>query len=102
MAEDQSLPSMFTGFSLSQSTGGTIVQEQHEYLRKLEELPLDASFSHFKSMRMKLAWLSNSRPDCLFEISQLAQVTDEIYAAKKKELIRRINKAVRYAMQNKI
>ena len=37
MAEDQSLQCIFTGFSLSQSTAGTFVQEQHEYLRKLEE-----------------------------------------------------------------
>ena len=102
MAEDQSLPCMLTAFSLSRSTEGTTVQGQHEYLRKLEELPLEASFSHFRSMQMKLAWLSNTRPDCLFEISHLAQVTEEIYAAKKKELIRRINKAVRYAMRNRI
>lgn len=78
------------------------MKEQHEYLRKLEEFPLDASFSRFRSMWMKLAWLSNMRPDCLFEISPPAQVTGEIYEAKRRELIRRINKAVRYAMQSRI
>ena len=102
MAENQPLPCIFTGFSLSQATPGTIVQDQHEYLRKLKELPLDASFSHFTSMRMKLARLSNTRPDCLFEISQLAQVTEEIYEAKKRGVLRRINRAVRHAMQNRI
>ena len=51
----QALPCMFTRFSLSHWSKGTIVQKQHEYLRKLEELPLDASFSHFRSMCMKLA-----------------------------------------------
>ena len=87
MAEDQSLPCMLTGFSLSQSTQGTIVQEQHEYLRKLEELPLDASSSHLRSMQMKLAWLSNTKPDCLFDIFQLSQGKEEVYEAKKRELI---------------
>ena len=72
------------------------------YLHKLEEMPLDASFSHFRSMRMNLAWLSNTRPDALVEISQQAQVTEEICQAKKREPIRRINKAVRYAMQNRM
>ena len=102
MAEDQGLPCTFTGFSISRTVDNTIVQQQHEYLRRLEELPPDASFPHFRSMRMKLAWLSNTRPDCLFEISQLAQVTEEKYSTERSVVIRRINRATRYAVQNRI
>ena len=29
--------------------------------------------TQFRSMRMKLAWMANSRPDALFNISQIAQ-----------------------------
>ncbi len=56
---------------------GRLEQNQHFYLEKLEKLPLDASFTDFRSMRMRLAWLANTRPDCVYEISQLAQVTEE-------------------------
>lgn len=82
MAEDQSLPCVFTGFSLKRQTDGTIAQDQHDYLRRLEEIPSDCSFGMFRSMRMKLAWLANTRPDCLFEISQLAQVTEDMLTAR--------------------
>ena len=40
---------------------------------RLEELPAQCSFRAFRSMRMKSAWLADTRTDCLFEISQLAQ-----------------------------
>ena len=76
--------------------------DQNEYLRRLECLPLDASYSQFRSMRMRIAWLANSRPDCMVEISQLSHVTEEMFHAGKTELIRRLNKAVRYAVDNRI
>ena len=100
MAEDQGLPCTFTGFSISRTLNATMVQQQHEYIRRLEELPPDASFSHFRSMRMKLAWLSNTRPDCLLEISQLAQITEEKFRTNASVVIRRTNRAIRYAIQN--
>lgn len=51
---------------------------------------------------MRLAWLANSRPDCLFEISQLAQVTESMFAKDRSSIIRRLNKAVTYAVDNKL
>ena len=102
MAEDQKLPCSFTGFSLGFEKGRTIVQDQHEYLKKLEKLPLTASFSQFRSMRMKLAWLANTRPDCLFEISQLAQVTEDMFNQKPKQILQRLNKAVAFAVDNRV
>ena len=53
-------------------------------------------------MRTKLAWLSNTRPDCLSEISQLAQVTEEKYNTEGSVVIRRINRAIRYVVQNRM
>ncbi|CAN8072966.1 unnamed protein product [Agarophyton chilense] len=100
MGEEQSLPCSFTGFSLDRKPDTTIVQEQHSYLKKLEELPSDAKFSLFRSMRMKLAWLANTRPECLFQISQLAQVTETIFENDQKGVIRQLNRAVKYARQN--
>lgn len=51
-------------------------------------------------MRMRLAWLANTRPDCQFEISQLAQVTENRFEADRSSFIRRLNKATRYATEN--
>ena len=94
VAKDKGLPCTFTGFFLSKTRSGTFVLEQHQYLRKLEHLPLDATFSDFRSMRMRLAWLANTRPDCLLEISQLAQITKDVFEDSKREAIKRLNKAV--------
>ena len=53
-------------------------------------------------MRMRLAWLPNTRPDCQFEISQLAQVTENRYLAEQPTLVRRLNRATRYAVDNRV
>ena len=53
-------------------------------------------------MRMKLAWLANARPDCLFVISQLAQNTEEMFNADRRKIVRQLNRAVRYAIQNQV
>ena len=109
MAEDQKLPCSFTGFSLARNKDGDIIQDQHEYLKKFERLPLTASFPQFRSMRMqfrsmrmRLAWLANTRPDCLFEIAQLAQVTEEMFSQHPKQVLQRLNKAVAFAIDNRI
>lgn len=100
MAEDYSIPCNFTGFSLSRDEQGTLRQDQHSYLRKLETLSADASFTDFRSMRMRLAWLANTLPYCLFEISQLAQVTEERFTSEKTAVIKRLNRAVTFAIRN--
>lgn len=79
MAEDEPLPCNFTGFSLGRDKNGDVLIEQNIYLRKLEVLQTDATFKQFRSMRMTLASLSHTRPDRLFEISQLAQVTEAMF-----------------------
>lgn len=53
-------------------------------------------------MRMKLGWLANTRPDVLFEIVTLAQVTEEYFNNNKRECLRRLNGAIRYAIQQRI
>ena len=102
MAADQELPCIFTGFSLHRGVDNVILLEQHEYLRKLEHLDVSSDFSAFRSMRMRLAWLANSRPDCLFEISQLAQVTEDMYMSDRTRHVKNLNKAVNYAINNKV
>ena len=49
--------------------------DQKDCLKKLKPLPKDAKFNDFVFLRMKLAWLSSTREDLSFEVSQLSQVT---------------------------
>lgn len=79
MAEDQSIPCVFTGFSILQGSNGEVVQDQHGYLKKLEELLVYESYTTIRSMLIKLAWVAETRPDCIFKILQLAHVTEELF-----------------------
>jgi len=100
MGEEEPIPGPFTGFYLDKADDGSLLQHQRSYLKNLETLPIDADFAAFRSMRMKLAWLAHTRADCMFEISQLAQVTIERFEGERTASIRRLNKAIRYAVDN--
>ena len=102
MSEDDTIPCSFTGFALSRNDVGDILLDQHAYLGKLEELPLDSDFTAFRSMRMRLAWLQYTRPDCQLEIGQLAQVTEPLFTQNQTGLLARLNKAIRFAVTNRI
>ncbi len=100
--EEEELQCTSTGFELHRDGHGNIRQHQTPYLRQLECLSRDATLSEFRSMRMKLAWLSHTRADCLFEISQLAQITEKIFNNEKSGCIRRLNKAARFALKHSL
>lgn len=100
--ENARVPFEFTGFTVERLQDGKLAVSQNRYLRKLEELPEDADFSSFRSMRMKLAWLANSRPDILFDISTLAQVTKDVFTSHKRECLKHLNRSVRYAVSHRV
>ena len=100
--DNMKLPCTFSGFRIDRNEKGELIINQREYLRQLEELQSNATFSEFRSMRMKLAWLSHSRPDCLLEISHLAQVTDKQFSSSKVPVVRCLNKAVKFAKKHQL
>ena len=102
MDEDEVIPCTFSRFHLERDEHGCITQHQNFYMQKLEVLPLGSTFTDFRSMRMRLAWLANTRPDCLFEISQLAQVTEDRFTREGATVLRRLNKATKYATDNQV
>ena len=97
---DEIPPFTFAGFNISCSPDGFLSMDQLFYMKKLEEIDFSSSYSDFRSMRMKLAWLSNTRPDLQFEISQLAQVTSEQFETNAHAHLKRLNDAIRYAHVN--
>ncbi len=70
---DEFPPFTFAGFNITSNYEVPYTIDQTFYIRQLEELDLSASYPDFRSMRMRLAWLSNTRPELQFEISQLAR-----------------------------
>ena len=65
-------------------------------------MPEDGTYKDLASLRMQLAWLSHSRPDLLFQVSQLTQVIRELFEADRIQIIKQANKAVKAACENKI
>ena len=49
------------------------------YASKIEQILSDAEFRKLASVRTRLAWLPNTTPDIVFEISQIAQLTRAMY-----------------------
>ena len=53
-------------------------------------------------MRMRLAWLTNTRPDFQFEISKLAQVSHDRYLNKQPVIVRCLKKVTRYGTDHRV
>lgn len=51
---------------------------------------------------MKISWLTYTRPDCVLEISQMAQVTKDMFEKEKKTVMRRCNELVKHVHKNNI
>ena len=63
-------------------------------MRQTEQNLSGAAFSKFESMRMKLGWLLNTRPNIVLEMPQTAQISramhEKIYEQALKEFKERI------------
>ena len=97
---DERLPITFAGFRISADNHNLFTIDQYFYLPKLEQLDVSIGFPESRSMRMKIAWLANTRPDMQFEISQLAQITEERFYSNSSGFVKRMNQLVRYAHDN--
>ena len=73
----EDLPLTLTGFNIRPRPDDAFSIDQLFYHQKLETLEALPSWSSFRSMRTKLAWIAHSRPDLLVDISQLAQVAEQ-------------------------
>lgn len=102
MASDEAIPCTVTGFRVSYDSQYTVQLDQHRYIEKLRPLPEDGTYKDLASLRMQLAWLSHSRPDLFFEVSQLPHVIRALFEKDRVQIIRRANKAAKAAYKNKM
>ena len=63
--------------------------------KSLPTILLDSTYKSFCSARMKLVWLSHAHLDLLYEINQMAQITEQIITEEKAEVVRLYNNSVK-------
>ena len=100
MGPDSTPPCHFTGFLLDRDSDGSLRIDQSEYLARIPMLPTDGDYTAFSSIRMRLAWMGHSRPDCLYEISQFAQITRANFECQRASIVKRVNRLTEYARKN--
>lgn len=98
----ESTPPIFTVSTLTTQSDDLFIMNQTPYLKKLKNLETTCNFREFRPMRIKLAWLTNTRPDLQLEISQVAQVTVEIPTKDVATNVKRLNLAIRYTQNNAV
>ena len=83
----------FTGIQCSTSDSLLRTMTQRDYIGRLKLLTSDTNFATFRSMRHKLAWVTNTRPDIACAVSMLTQVTERNFG---QESIREANKIIKH------
>lgn len=74
-----------------QKQNSEIIAHQVKYIRKLNLLEYQSSYSDFCSQSAKLSWSPNSRPDICYSTAILSQVTEEMSSKDKETRIEKIN-----------
>ena len=85
----------FAGIEIETNENGFHIH-QKSYLSKLPILEKNSSFKHFRSLRAKLSWAVNSRPDIPCAVAQSTQVTEELFEKEQGKLIKSLNSIVRH------
>lgn len=85
-------PMTFTGLHISSSKSHYELS-QRNYVEKLGLLQNDTTFEMFCSMRTKLAWVVNSRPDIACAVSFASQITPSTFTS---ESFKSLNKIIKH------
>lgn len=81
----------FAGIEIKTLPDGFLLH-QRKQIDKITVLPLDATFSNFKFVRMSLAWITHTRPEICCAVAQCAQVTATLFDASH---IKQLNSTIR-------
>lgn len=86
---------LFAGSNID-SHGDKFYIHMKNYANKLNLLPRDASLTEFRSLRQKLMWLVNTRPDIACSVAKSTQVTNEKYVTNPSKYVKILNRTLRY------
>ena len=90
----------FMGMEFSQREGQGFNVHIGEYISELRPLPKPCSFEKFRSMRSKLLWTVNFRPDVACAIAKLSQITEKDF--DRDYDVKLTNKIVRHLQKHAI
>ena len=90
----------FAGVEVETKKNGFEVH-QKKYINKIRELDYKSTYEDFRSLRAKLAWTNNSRPDIACAVALLTQVTKEVLDTDK-NLLRKLTLLSRTFMSTPI
>ncbi len=89
----------FAGVEIETKESGFEVH-QKRYIQKITELSHDATYADFRSLRAKLAWTNNSRPDISCSVALLTQVTEDVFNTDRSTYVKKINAIVKHLKTN--
>lgn len=90
----------FTGLQIKQIDSIWAVH-QKRYIDRLQKLKPHCDFFAFRSLRVQLAWASNSRPDVCFAVALLAQITIDTFLLNPQKYIKENNGIITHLQKNK-
>jgi hypothetical protein len=85
----------FAGVNINKTSNGFKVR-QHDYIQKLQPLSAQSTFEDYRSLRARLMWLINTRPDISCATSMASRTTKDLFAIKPTEYIKELNRIVRH------
>jgi hypothetical protein len=85
----------FAGVNINKTSNGFEVH-QHDYIQKLQPLSAKATFQDYRSLRAKLIWLINTRPNISCATSMASRTTKDLFVIKPTEYIKELNRVVRH------
>jgi Reverse transcriptase (RNA-dependent DNA polymerase) len=85
----------FAGVNIEEGHNGFKIHQQ-EYTDKLQSLDSNADFDAYRSLRAKLMWLVNTRPDIACATSMASRITFDLYKLEPGKCIKELNKIVRH------
>ena len=68
------------------------------YIERLQQIPVNAAFERFRSVRASLSWLCHTRPDICCAVNRACQVVEKKFNKSK---IRAINKLIQRLKKSK-
>ena len=89
-------PLMFAGININEEGEGFFL-EQTQYAKDINQLPKTTTFDEFRTMRHKLAWLTNTKPEILAGVNILSQTTKETF---KEDNVKTINTLIKHVTKS--
>eukprot|EP00171_Calliarthron_tuberculosum_P018036 IDg18036t1 len=92
--------SKFMGMDFRQATDHSFELDMDNFIDGLELSPVPTTYELYRSMRAKLAWITNCRPDVACAVAKAVQVTPELFNATVDAKM--LNKIIRHLKRKRL